>query len=414
MAKQRSLGPKVLGWLILLAVVLGLPAFYLTREKTIEVTAQPVERGRVEQTITAIASGTVKATSTSLVAAGSMGTIVAFPCDEGDQVKQGDVLVELRNTELKAQVRLAQANLRVGESRYKQAEMGKNISGKVSSTRVAQAQAQFDQAKRDFEQAKTLKDKNAIAQNLFDKASTAYKVAEEALAGALASEGENAVRSEELIMAQATIEQLQAGVSVAEASLDNAFVKAPFDGIVAKTMREVGEAVTIGMPLLQLVNPSDIYIEAPFDEANASQIKVGQKVRINIDAYRDTDFYGTVDFISPVVSLNPDLSRTLNVQVKIEQDKEKFITGMSADVIILVDEKENTIYAPTESLIRGEFAYVVENGRAVRRDVTTGVGNWNTVEITDGLKEGDQLITSVSLADLKEDVKVKVVEKLAS
>jgi len=176
----------------------------------------------------------------------------------------------------------------------------------------------------------------------------------------------------------------------------------------------VGEAVTIGMPLLQLVNPSEIYIEAPFDEANASQIKVGQKVRINIDAYRDTDFYGTVDFISPVVSLNPDLSRTLNVQVKIEQDKEKFITGMSADVIILVDEKENAIFAPTESLIRGEFAYVVENGRAVRRDVTTGVGNWNTVEITEGLKEGDQLITSVSLADLKEDVKVKVVEKLAS
>ncbi len=414
MAKQRSLGPKVLGWLILLAVVLGLPAFYLTREKTIEVTAQAVERGRVEQTITAIASGTVKANSTSLVAAGSMGTIMAFPCDEGDQVKKGDVLVELRNTELKAQVRLAQANLRVGESRYKQAELGKNISGKVSSTRVAQAQAQFEQAKRDFEQAKTLKDKNAIAQNLFDKADTAYKVSEEALAGALASEGENAVRSEELVMAQATIEQLQAGVSVAEAALDNALVKAPFDGIVAKTMREVGEAVTIGMPLLQLVNPSEIYIEAPFDEANASQIKVGQKVRINIDAYRDTDFYGTVDFISPVVSLNPDLSRTLNVQVKIEQDKEKFITGMSADVIILVDEKESAIYAPTESLIRGEFAYVVENGRAVRRDVTTGVGNWNTVEITEGLKEGDQLITSVSLADLKEDVKVKVVEKLAS
>ncbi|MCC6796460.1 MAG: efflux RND transporter periplasmic adaptor subunit [Candidatus Hydrogenedentes bacterium] len=414
MAKQRSLGPKVLGWLILLAAVIGLPAVYLSREKTIEVTAQPVERGRVEQTITAIASGTVKANDTSLVAAGSMGTIVGFPANEGDQVKQGDILVELRNTEYKAQVRLAQANLKVGESRYKQAEMGKNISGKVSSTRVAQAQAQFDQAKRDYEQAKTLKDKNAIAQNLFDKADTAYKVAEEALAAALASEGENAVRSEEVIMAQATIEQLQAGVSVAEAALDNAYVKAPFDGIVAKTMREVGEAVTIGMPLLQLVNPSEIYIEAPFDEANASQIKVGQKVRINIDAYRGTDFYGTVDFISPVVSLNPDLSRTLNVQVKIEQDKEKFITGMSADVIILVDEKENTIYAPTESLIRGEFAYVVENGRAVRRDVKTGVGNWNTVEIVEGLKEGDQLITSVSLADLKEDVKVKVVEKLAS
>lgn len=398
----------------MLAAVIGLPAVYLSREKTIEVTAQPVERGRVEQTITAIASGTVKANDTSLVAAGSMGTIVAFPSTEGENVKKGDILVELRHLELDAQVRLAEANLKVGKSRLEQSKLGKNINTKVSSTRVAQAQAQYDQAKKDFDQAKTLMDKNSIARNLFDKAQTAFKVAEEALAAAQASEGENAVRSEEVIMAEANIEQLEAGIEVAKATRDNAFVKAPFDGIVAKTMREVGEAVTIGMPLLQLVNPSEIYIEAPFDEANASQIKVGQKVRINIDAYRGTDFYGTVDFISPVVSLNPDLSRTLNVQVKIEQDKEKFITGMSADVIILVDEKENTIYAPTESLIRGEFAYVVENGRAVRRDVKTGVGNWNTVEIVEGLKEGDQLITSVSLADLKEDVKVKVVEKLAS
>lgn len=414
MAKQRSLGPKIIGWLIVLVVVLGVPAFFLSREQTVEVTAARVERGRVEQTITAIASGTVMARSTSLVAAGAMGTIEAFPSEEGETVRQGDVLVELRHAELDAQVRLAEANLDVGKSRLEQVRLGKNINTKVSSTRVKQARAQFDQASRDYEQAKSLKESNAIAQTMFDKAETAYKVAKEALDAALASEGENAVRDEEVVMAEANIKQLEAAVDVAKAMRDNAIVKAPFDGIVAKTARKVGEAVTIGMPLLQLVNPSDIYIEAPFDEANASQIKVGQRVRVNIDAYREQDFYGTVDFISPVVSLNPDLSRTLNVQVTIEQDKDKFITGMSADVIILVDEKDNVIFAPTESLIREEFAYVVENGRAVRRDVQTGVGNWNTVEITEGLKEGDHLITSVSIAALKDGVKVKVVEKLAT
>ena len=414
MAKQRSLGPKVLGWVIVPVVLAAGPVYYLTRESTIDVTATNVERGRVEQTITAIASGTVMARSTSLVAAGSMGTIVAFPCDEGNQVKQGDVLVELRHVELDAQVRLAEANLKVGKSRLEQAKMGQSIGGKVSSTRVAQSQAQYDQAKKDFDQAKTLMETKSIARNLFDRAETAFKVADEALAAALASEGENQVRGEEVVMAEANIEQLEAGIEVARATRDNAFIKAPFDGVVAKTLRKVGEAVTIGMPLLQLVNPTDIYIEAPFDEANASQIAIGQKVRINIDAYRGTDFFGTVDFISPVVTLNPDLSRTLNVQVTIEQDKDKFITGMSADVIILVDEKDNVIFAPTESLIRQEFAYVIDNGRAVRHDVKTGVGNWNTIEITDGLAEGDLLITSVSNAALKDGVKVKVVEKLTS
>lgn len=413
MAKQRSLGPKIVGWLIVPAALAAVPAYMLLKEDAIEVTATTVERGRVEQTITAIASGTVKATSTSLVAAGAMGTVQTVPHEEGDVVKKGDTLVELQRAELEAQVRLAEANLKVGESRLEQAKMGATINKEVSGTRVAQAKAQYDQAKKDFDQAKTLMDKNSIARNLFDKAQTAFKVAEEALAAAQASEGENDVRSEEVRMAESNIEQLKAGVAVAKAMCENAIVKAPFDGVVAKTLREVGEAVTIGMPLLQLVDPADLYVEAPFDEANASQIKVGQRVRLNIDVYRGTDFYGTVDFISPVVQLNPDLSRTLNVKVHITEGKDKFVTGMSVDVIILVDEKDNVVYAPTESLIRSEYAYVIEGGKAVRRDVKTGVGNWNTTEITEGLQEGDTLITSVSLAALKEGVKVKVVDELA-
>lgn len=414
MAKQRRLGSKIVGWIIVPAALAAVPAYLLLKEDTIEVTAAKVVRGRVEQTITAIASGTVKAESSSLVAAGAMGTVMAVPCNEGDFVKKGDKLVELQHAELDAQVRLAEANLAVGQSRLEQVKMGKVINKEVSSTRVAQARAQYDQAKRDYDRAKSLMDKQGIARDLFDKAATALKVAEEALAAANASEGENDVRAEEVRMAEATIKQLEASVEVAKAMRNNAIVLAPFDGVVAKTLREVGEAVTIGMPLLQLVDPKDIYIEAPFDEANAAQIKKGQKVRINIDAYRGTDFYGTVDFISPVVTLNPDLSRTLNVQVRLEEGKDKFITGMSADVIILVDEKENVVYAPTESLIRQEYAYVVENGRAVRRDVKTGVGNWNTIEVTEGIKEGDLLITSVSNKSLKDGVKVKVVEKLES
>ncbi|MDZ4858234.1 MAG: efflux RND transporter periplasmic adaptor subunit [Candidatus Hydrogenedentes bacterium] len=412
MAKQRSLGPQIVGWLIVAGALAAFPVYLVMREDTINVTAAPVEQGRVEQTITAIASGTVMPSFDSLVAAGTMGTVLAVPFKEGEQVKKDDVLVELRHAEMDAQVLLAQANLKVGESRLEQARMGAVINKEVSGTRVAQAEAQFEQAKKDYERVKALKDKGAIPQDMLDKVALAMKVTQEALGAANAGEGENDVRTEEIRMAEASIEQMQAGVAVATATRENAFVRAPFDGVVAKILRDRGEAVTIGMPLLQLVDQSECYVEAPFDEANASQIKIGQKVRINLDAYRDSDFFGTVDFISPIVSINPDLSRTLNVRVRVDQGVESFISGMSADVVILVDEKENVIFAPTESLIRQEFAYVVEGGRAVRRDIKTGVGNWNTVEITDGLQKGELLITSVSLADLKEDVKVQVVDKL--
>jgi HlyD family secretion protein len=121
-----------------------------------------------------------------------------------------------------------------------------------------------------------------------------------------------------------------------------------------------------------------------------------------------------VVFISPVVSINPDLSRTLNVRIHVDEGAEKFIAGMSADIMIVIRNKEDVVFAPTEALIRQEYAYVVDNGRARRRDITTGVGNWNTMEILKGLEEGDQLITSVSLSELEDGVKVRVVEKLES
>lgn len=414
MAKQRSLGPRILGWLIVLGLLAAAPAYLLMRESTLEVTAERLERGRVEQTITAIASGTVMPAYDSLVAAASMGTVMMVHKKDGDFVQKGDPLVELRHTELDAQVRLAEANLQAGLSRLEQAKIAATISREVAETNVARAQAQFDQSKKDFERIRALADQKSISQDAFDKAGLAMRVAQETLAAAIASQRENEVRAEEVKMAESNIKQLEAALAVATATRDNAIVTAPFSGVIAKIHRDVGEAVTIGMPLLQLVDQTECYVEAPFDEANAAQIRTGQKVRINLDAYRGTDFYGTVDYISPVVSINPDLSRTLNVRVHVDEGTEKFIAGMSADVIIIVEEKDDTLYAPTESLIRQEFAYVVENGRARRREVTTGIGNWNTTEVLEGLREGELLITSVSLSDLADGARVKVVNKVES
>lgn len=412
MAKQRRLGPQIVGWLIFLAILATPVAYLLTREEVIDVTATAIARGHVEQTVTAISSGTVKPFLDSMVATGSLGTVVNVPFDEGDHVNKGDVIVELRHDELDAQVALAEANLKVGMSRLEQAKLAAGINAEVAVTRVAQTAAQLEQAEKDFESMKALADRNAIRQNDFDKAALALKVARESAAAAKAGQREDLVRAEEVRMAEANIEQLKAAVAVATAARENAFVKAPFAGVIARIITDVGEAVSMGMPLLQMVDPSTCYVEAPFDEANAAEIQLEQKARINLDSYRGEDFFGTVEFISPVVSTNPDLSRTLNVRIKVGEDTEKFLAGMSADVVLVIEEKEDVVFAPTESLIRQEYAYVIENGRAVRRNIKTGIGNWNTMEILEGLKEGDQLVTSIGLADLADGVRVRVVDAL--
>lgn len=162
---------------------------------------------------------------------------------------------------------------------------------------------------------------------------------------------------------------------------------------------------------MYLVDNSDIYIEAPFDEANAGQISLNQKTRIELDAFPGQVFMGEIFEISPVITITKEFTRTFTVKVRfLEQGN--FLAGMSADVTVIVSEKDDVLYVPSESLIRDEFAYVVEGNYAVRRPVTLGIGNWETREIIEGLKEGDTIITSVGIKGLADGVKIKIVPSL--
>lgn len=413
MEQQRpNMAPRLLLWLIVLAVLISPAAYLYLRESEVEVTVTTVSRGHVEQTVTAISSGTVMPEEDSMVASGLIGVLVAVFVREGERVSKGQVLLELEHAGMDAQIVLAKANIDAGESLLRQSKIAAEIYSEVARTRVSQAREQLRVAQLDFDRIQSLSDQRAVSQNDLDKVELALRVTQETLASALATQKENLVRQEEIHTAESNLEQLHAALAVAEAALDTAFVRAPYDGLVAKVFVDRGEAIGIGMPVLHLVRDSNCFVQAPFDEANASEISLGQKTRVNLDAYRGRDFFGEVTYISPIVSINPDFSRTLDVKIHILDGQEFFTPGMSADVTILVNEKENVLFVPAESLIRERFAYVISRGRAERRTVETGVGNWDTKEILSGLEEGDILITSVSIKDLADGVKVTVVDLL--
>lgn len=409
----KRIAPRIAGWVVFFAVV-GAPAAYVyLYEPPIEVTVAPVQRGRVEQTVSAIASGTVRPARDSMIASGLIGTVKAVHVEEGDTVQEGDLLVELDHADLDAQVRLAEANLEAGNSALRQAERTAEIYEDIAETKVRLAQAQLDSAQQDYDRIKALMDRGGVSQSDLDKVALQLRVAQENAASALAGRRENEVRREQVSSARSNVRQLEAALEVARATKEKAFIRAPFGGIVAKINPDVGEAVGIGMPLVQLVQAGSFYVEAPFDEANSADIALGQTARINLDAYRGVDFTGEITFISPVVSLNPDLSRTRNVRIRIVEGQEKFVAGMSADVVILVDHRDDVVYAPSEAVVRERWAFVVENGRAARREIQRGLGNWRRTEVLAGLVEGDALITSIAVKGLEDGVKVRVVESLA-
>jgi HlyD family secretion protein len=415
MAKQgvASFLFRLFIWLVLIGVAAGAGIFLYLREPVYEVTVAPVQRGNVEQTVTAYSSGTVTPVQKSMVAAGSLGTISKVHVEEGDMVEEGRLLVELSHDELDAQVALAEANLKVGESRLEQARIGVKIGKEVSSAQLKQTAAQYELAQSDFDRIKALVDRKAVSQSDFDKVSLALKVAREGKAAADARDKETLVREEEVKSAESVIEQLNAAITAAKAARDRMMVRAPFAGVVAKVILKEGEAVAMGLPLLQLIQNRECYVEAPFDEANAAQIQIGQTVRLTLDAYADQTFLGEVYYIAPVVSLNPDLSRTFAVKIRVTQDIGRFVSGMSADATVIAERKDSVVALPTESILRDTFVYVLENGRAVKRDVKLGIGNWERREVLEGVREGEALITSVNIKGLKGGSKVRVVPELA-
>ena len=410
--KRKRLAPRLFAGLILVSVI-GVPSAYVyLYEAPLDVTVAPIGRGRVEQTVSAIASGTVLAEKDSMIAAGFIGIVRAILVEEGSRVNEGDLLVELEHTDLDAQVALAEANVDAGKARLSSVRIGADIFAEVSKTREGLAQAQLNAARQDYDRIQQLSEKGGLSQSDLDKVGLALRVAEENLAQATAGRREDEARRQDIAAAESGVTQLAAALAVATAAREKAFVKAPFPGIVAKKPVDVGEAVALGMPMLQLVQSDYVYVRAPFDEANAADISVGQKARLMLDAHRGETFEGEVTYISPIVSLNMDLSRTLDVKIKILDHPELFVAGMSADVTILADQKEDVLFVPSEALVREKWAFVVEDGRAVRREVKTGVGNWTSREIVEGLAEGDPLITSVTLKALEDGVKVRVVERI--
>jgi HlyD family secretion protein len=411
MARPRRFRFTLAGWLIAIAVVVGFIYWLATREEALEVTADTVAAGPVEQTVTALAAGTVMAREDAMVAADSIGTVTAVHVADGDRVAAGDVLLELRHDELDAQVDLAAANLRVGQSRLEQARLAAAISEDVNTTRVEQTRAQLEQARSDLARARSLTEQRALATTELERAQLALRVAEENAEAAVATLRETAVRQEEIRSAELTLDQLEASLAVAEAMRDKAFIRAPFDGVVAQVLLDEGESVAMGMPVAQLVQPGDYRVEAPFDEADLAELRVGMPARLSIDAYRDRDFAGRVSFVAPVVSTNLDLSRTINVHVDVEEGEELFLPGMSADVIVVADARDEALYVPTAALVRNRWVYVIEGDRVRRQEVTCGIGNWQRTEVLGGLEEGDRIVTSVGLKGLEDGAKVRVVSE---
>jgi len=379
-------------WIVRLLVILGIVAVGLALRATvfapkpIEVTVREVSRGRVERTVTNSRAGTVKARRRAQISPEIGGRVVAVPFREGERFKRGDVLLRLDPSVPAARIDLSRRELQAAEAQRQQACLA------------------AERAERESRRLKKLAAEGIVSTDAIDQAQTA---AATAAAACRAS--------------QAGVEQARAGVDLAGRQEGQTVIRAPFDGIVADVSVEIGEYTTPsppGLPIppvLDVLDPGSIYVSAPMDEVDSTNIHPGQPARVTFDSYPGRQFTGHVRRIAPYVLDREEQNRTVEIEVELDHpDAVRLLPGTSADVEVLLEARENVPRIPTSALIEGEKALIAEKGVLVERKVGIGLKNWDWTEVRSGLVPGDLVVVSLDRPEVTAGAKVRTVRQSAA
>jgi HlyD family secretion protein len=363
------------------AVIAAGLVFYLTRSDPVQVDAVVVDRGPVAETVTNTRAGTIKACDRARLAPPAGGKIEHLPVKKGDRVKKGQLLLELWNQDLQAQLRLAQRDEVAAKARTEQACIAAEV------------------ARRDFDRVNALVSRGLVSVDAVEK-SKGDSDSKEAMCRAVAEDAK---------VSRARIDQ-------AEAMLERTRLRAPFDGVVAEINGELGEFVTpspVGIPTppaIDLVDTRCIYITAPIDEVDAPRIRKDMRASVKLDAFKDKSFPAHVRRVAPYVLEAEKQARTVEVEAELEDHEGlDLLPGYSADLEVTIDKRDDALRVPTRALVQGDSVYVLDASgtRVSLLKIKKGLANWEYTEVAEGLKAGERVVISIDREGLQDGAKVK-------
>jgi HlyD family secretion protein len=289
-------------------------------------------------------TGTIEAIQVD-VSARIAGRITERPVNEGDRVVAGQVLVRLDEAELAAEVRRQEAAVRTAQSTLNDLVAGARREEMEDARAALQsASATREWTERDFRRAEGLFRQTLIAAQEVDRARQAYEVAaaQEKSARQKLLLLEAGSRPDQVEAARGQLAQARNALDTARTRLKEMTVSSPLDGVVLRKNLEVGELANPGVPILTLMNPSDIWVRAYVPEEEVARIKVGSPVRVSVDGYPARRFPGRITEIASEAEFTPRNVQTrqervnLVFRIKIAVDNPEGILkpGMPADADI--------------------------------------------------------------------------------
>ncbi|NQS90740.1 efflux RND transporter periplasmic adaptor subunit [Patescibacteria group bacterium] len=228
------------------------------------------------------------------------------------------------------------------------------------------------------------------------RAENALKEAESELKKAKVSSPKNVIEE-----SQRQVKERELELQLRKKDLEDTLLKAPFPGVVSKIYAEEKEVVSTqtisaSKDILRLIDTGTLFADVCVDEVDISQIQIGNKARITIDAYPDEVFLGKVVEIAPETTTSSGLI-VIEVKIELEKADPKLKPGFTASADIIVGEAKNVLILPVETVNeegKEKFVAILEEGKPSLKHIAVGVSDGTNVEIKSGLKEGELVLSS--------------------
>ncbi len=371
-----------------------------------------VQRGNIYQTVST--TGSVDSDSLNTYNMQISGKILSA-LEKGDYFKKGDILVEVDNSEGLLQLEQAEKNLKLSEISLKSAKLNyqaaldsNHIDIQLADLNTEKAEESTESALDSLENAQEMGDSYSISQ-----AESSYKQAQLSqsttywnnLSSLQSADRQIDSTRNSIEQAQIQLEQADIDYESAQKELDDYVLYAPYDGVVISSDFITGDQNSAANAIS--IISSNFLIKSTIGESDISKISAGNDAYITLDAYPDYQISGKVEKIIPVATEEGNIiSFEIFVDFSDTGDAEVFY-GLSADVDIVTQEAENVLYVPIQAvytengknyvdvLISGGQVNAENAAQSVKKtEITTGINDYQYIEVTSGLNEGDIIITS--------------------
>ncbi len=426
---------KILIGVGIAVVLLAMVGFtvYRSRKNVVAVQTGKVARGELAAVVSA--SGEIKPRTYANIGANAYGRIMRLYVKEGDHVKKGQVLAQIENVQPEADVASARASLDAARTDY---------AAEVAALNTAQAQlerakADAEKARLDYDRAEGLFKAQLISKADYDNSKAAWGVAaaslEQAKAGIAQAKANKDSFERRINTAQATLVRSSDALSKTTST-------APFDGVVTNLPVRQGETVVVGIQnamgtnLMTLADMSVITAEVKVDETDIVNVHLGQNAEVSIDAIPKKTFQGTVTEIgnnalvrstgvaTTQTTSSSQEAKDFKVVITLTNPPDNLRPGLSSTAKITTASRTSTLKIPIQALTirqRSELepktntqgavqaaapasnpakdkeeiqgVFVVRTGKATFVPVETGITGTADIEVTKGLKEGDEIVT---------------------